>query len=362
MLGDRDLNRALLERHMLLRRRRVPVLDAVERVVGLQAQVPRDPYVALWSRVDRFNPEALSEAMADRRAVRLTLFRATLHLVSARDAVTLRPVMQPVVHRNLFSGTPFGRRIVGLDVDEVQAAGKRLLEERPRTRAELTPLLSELWPERDPDALVYAVTYLLPLVQVTPRGLWERTGPSAFTTLEHWLGQPLETATEPDELILRYLAAFGPAMPADAQIWSGLTGMREVFERLRPRLRCFRDEHGRELFDVPDAPRPDPETPAPVRFLPEYDNVVLGHKDRGRVLAPGVAQWTDVGWGTVLIDGFTAARWRLQRDKDAATVRVESFRTLGRPDKTAVFDEGGRLLRFLAPNARTQDLRITTYA
>jgi hypothetical protein len=359
VLGRRALNRALLERQMLLRRRRVSALDAVERLVGLQAQVPRDPYVALWSRLDRrFRPEALAEAIADRRAARMGLLRATLHLVTARDALALRTVIDPVVQRTLHTQSPFGRRLVGLDVEELKTVATELLEERPRTRAELGPLLAERWPDHDAASLSYAVTYLLPLVQVTPRGIWGQTGRSAFTTVEHWLGRPLGRETRPDDLVLRYLAVFGPSAPADVQSWSGLQAMREVLERLRPRLRTFRDERGRELFDVPRIPLPDPDTPAPVRFLPEYDNVLLGHADRTRIVTPETRLWAEIGWGTVLVDGFTAARWKLKRKKGAATLQVEPFEKLSRADRAEVAEEGARLIAFLAEDTTSHDVHF----
>lgn len=342
---------------MLLRRRRVPVLDAVERVVGLQAQVPRDPYVALWSRLDRFRPDSLAGAMADRRAVRMTLLRGTLHLVTARDALLLRPLIQPVIERTVYGSSPLRKAVGSVDVDELLGFLRALLEERPRTRAELVRAAGERWPDRDAASLGYAM-YLLPTVQVTPRGIWGQTGPSAFTTVERWLGRALEPDRGPDEMILRYLAAFGPASPADVQTWSGLSGVRELLERLLPRLRTFRDEGGRELFDVPDGPFPDADTPAPVRFLPEYDNVVLGHADRSRIVPPGIPQWTDVGWGTVLVDGLVRARWKLERTKDAATLQIEPFARLARADRTELLEEGGRLLTFVARDADTQDVRI----
>jgi hypothetical protein len=358
VLGTRALNRALLERQLLVRRRRMPVLDAVEWLVGTQAQVPRDPYVGLWSRLDRFRPEMLAEAIADRRAVRMGLLRATLHLVTARDALTLRSVIDPVIQRVLHTQSPFGRQLAGLDVEELKTAATALLEERPRTRAELGPLLAERWPAHDAASLSYAITYLLPLVQVTPRGIWGQTGNSAFTTVERWLGRPLEPVRDPDGLVLRYLAAFGPSTPADVQAWSGLQAMRGVLERLRPRLRTFRDEGGRELFDAPGAPIPDPRKPAPVRFLPEYDNVLLGHADRSRIISPETKLWTEVGWGTVLVDGFTAARWRLEPEKATAILKIEPFRTLSRADHAEVSEEGARLAAFLLPDAGTPDVRI----
>jgi len=362
ILSTRALNRALLARQMLLRRKRVNALAAVDRLVGLQAQVPRDPYLALWSRLDGFRPAALAEPVAERRAVRMPLFRATLHLVSATDALALRPVIGPVLHRSLHSQSPFGRRLAGLDVDELIALATALLEERPRTRAELAPSLSERWPDHDGPSLAYAVTYLLPLVQTTPRGVWGRSGPAAFTTVEHWLGRPLASSTDPGPIILRYLAVFGPALPADVQSWCGLAATREVLERLRPRLRTFRDERGRELFDVPRAPLPDPSTPAPVRFLPEYDNILLGHKDRGRIVAPDVPAWTDVGWGAVLVDGFPAARWRLFTEGGGAMLRIERFRLLRAAEREELAEEAERLLAFLATSADARTVRVSSYA
>lgn len=357
VLGPRALNRALLARQMLLRRRRLPPLAAVERLIALQTQVPRDPYVALWSRLDRFRPEGLSKAIADRRAVRMTLLRATLHLVTARDALALRPLFQPVVERMFFGQRAFRRSAEGVDLDEVVELFRQRLEEQPRTRAELARAVTERWPDRDASSLGYAM-YLLPTVQVTPRGLWRTPGRAAVTSLEHWLGGPLETAPSLQSLVTRYLAAFGPATPADLGSWSGLAGTAEVLEGLRPRLRVFRDDRGRELFDVPRAALPDPKTPAPVRFLPEFDNVALGHADRSRIVPEGVQQWTEVGWATVLVDGFIAARWKLERQKDLATLRVEPFRPLARKEKAEVADEGARLMSFLEPDAGRRDLRV----
>ncbi len=337
---------------MLLRRRRLGALEAVERLVAVQAQVPRDPYVALWSRLEGFRPSVLSAALEGRRAVRMTLLRATLHLVTARDAVALRPLFQPVVERMFFSQRAFRRAAEGVDLDEVVRLFRELLEERPGSRVALARAVAERWPDRDASSLGYAM-YFLPTVQVTPRGLWGKSGRAAVTTLEHWLGSgPLGPGAAPGELVTRYLAVFGPATPADFSSWSGLAGVREVFEEFRPRLRTFRDEQGRELFDIPRAPLPDPETPALVRLLPEYDNALLGHADRSRVIPEGIPQWTDVGWGTVLVDGFMAARWKLGREQVVATLRVEPFRRLTRAERAQVTEEGVRLAKFLEPTGR----------
>jgi hypothetical protein len=349
-LQSRALNRTFLHRQFLIRRERAEVLDILERLVGLQAQVPRDPYVGLWARIEGFKQQELAEAMVERRAVRMTLLRGTLHLVTAEDALRIRPLLQPVLERVLHGQSPFGREIEGIDVDELTAFGAALLEERPRTRAQLATPLAERWPGKDGASLAYALTYLLPLVQVTPRGVWGQKGASAFTTVEHWLGRPLEASADPAPLILRYLAAFGPATPADVTAWSGIAGTGELLDRMRSRLRTYRDERGRELFDVEDGRLRDPDTPAPVRFLPEYDNVLLGHADRSRIVAPGTKPLNGVGWGMVLVDGFTAARWRL--DPKAGVMNVESLRKLTKVERDEVEEEAGRLAAFLeAPEA-----------
>jgi hypothetical protein len=357
-LTDRALNRALLKRQLLLRRRRIGVADAIEHLVALQAQVPRDPYVALWSRVDRFRPEELSDLIADRRAVRMGLLRATLHLVTDRDALRLRPVIDPAIRRAYRTGSLFPRRLEGLDESEVVALAAKLFEERPRTRSELGPLLAERWPERDASALAYAASFLLPLVQVTPRGLWRRSGPSAFTTVGSWLGTTPDGDGEPDEVIMRYLAAFGPSTVADAQAWSGLSGLRPALERLRPRLRTFRDERGRELFDVPKAPLPDPDVPAAPRFLPEYDNAFLAHADRARIVSESHRKrMFVVGWGQLLVDGFIAARWRVDPNREGALV-VQPYRRLSGLERSEIADEAVRLLAFLDGVEARGDVRF----
>ncbi len=352
-LTVRQLNRALLERQMLLRRRRATVSDTIEHLVALQAQVPRDPYVGLWSRIARFDPEALSDLIENRRAVRMGLLRATLHLVTARDALRLRPVIDPAIQRAFRTGSPFLRRLDGVDLDELVAFAGRLLADRPRTRKELGGSLAERWPERDPTDLSYAATYLLPLVQVPPRGLWRRSGPSAFTTVEAWLGSPPDGEAAPDHVIVRYLAAFGPSTVGDVQAWSGLPALREPLDRLRPRLRVYRDERGREVFDVPDASLPDPDLPAPVRFLPEYDNVFLAHADRTRIVSEDHRKGMfAVGWGQVLVDGFIAARWRPD-PTDASVLVVQPYRPLTRTERAAVAEEAVALVTFLdGPEAR----------
>ena len=346
----------MLERQWLLHRRTAPLADAIERLCGMQAQVPTSPYVGLWTRLEGFRPQNLADLITHRRAVRIALMRSTIHLVTARDCLRLRPLFQAFLERALYTGTPFGRQIAGMDVTALVAAARKVLDERPRTLAELGTVLHQRWPDRDPASLAYAVRHLVPLVQVPPRGVWGRSGAARCATAEAWLGRPLQARPSVEKLILRYLAAFGPATVGDIQAWSGLRALRPIVERLRPRLRSLTDAGGRELLDVPEGALPDPDTPAPPRFLPEYDNLLLAHADRTRIVSE--KHRSVIGFRTLLVDGMVRATWTVARQAAAATLTIECFTPLGKADRTAVADEGARLLAFLAPDATRREIRF----
>jgi DNA glycosylase AlkZ-like len=372
ILTRRALNRALLARQFLLERVDLPIEAAVEHLVALQAQEPWDPYYQLWSRLQDFDPFELARLLEERRVVRATsMLRTTIHLLTAEDWLALRPVLQVVSDRGFATGSPFGRQLAGMDIDEVLEAGKASLAERPLTAAQLRTILGERWPDRDATSLAYAVRYLVPLVQTTPRAVWGKRGQPVLATAGLWLGRDVGTATDPTELILRYLRAFGPASVMDIQAWSWLTKLTSFVEALRPQLRTFRDENGKELFDVQDGLLPDPDAPAPPRFLPTYDNVVLGHKDRSRIIGDpkedfidGRAQWDEVFLrGSILVDGFVSAGWRLERDEKGggpATVVVLSVRRqpLTTAERNAIEAEARDLLKMAAPDASRHDVRF----
>jgi hypothetical protein len=368
LLGRRALNRALLERQHLLRRtpaggadRGAQVTALVEHLVGMQAQAPFPPYFGLLSRLEDFRADDLADLLVSRDVVRVGLMRGTIHLVSARDCLALRPLVQPVLDRAL-NGS-FGKQLAGADVRAVAAAGRELVEDRPLTFAELGSLLAGAWPDHPPAALAQAVRALVPLVQVPPRAVWGRAGQARHTSAEAWLGRPLDAGPSLEALVERYLAAFGPATVADVQAWSGLTRLREVTDRMRPRLRVFRDEDGHELLDRPQAPRPSPDTPAPVRLVAEFDNLILSHADRTRVLSHDsrkcLFRLANVFPGSVLVDGFVAGMWRVSRSRTAATLTVELFgERVSVADRDAVASEAARVLAFAGPEASTHEVRF----
>jgi hypothetical protein len=357
VLSRRELNRALLARQLLLKRQRRSAASTIEHLVGMQAQAPNLPYVGLWSRLQGFRHEELSQLVRTREAVRISLMRNTIHLVTTRDARRLKPLFQPLHERGYLRGSPWGKAMRNADLGELMKAGHEIMGEKPRTIADLRKQLANRFPDHDTEALAYGVRYMVPLVFTTPRGIWDAGGQVTLTTVEAWIG-PTGPAIAPDELVARYLAAFGPASPADFRAWSGLA-MREAFERLRPRLRTFKDEHGKELFDLPRAPRPTAEAPVPVRFLPDYDNILLAHDDRARIMAPGqhlgLFSSNGVMKGSVLVDGFVRAGWRPVN----GALTIEPFVTsIPKAERPHIEEEAQRLLDFLAPGGK-HDVRFS---
>jgi hypothetical protein len=358
LLTRRDINRATLARQLLLARARMAPLEAIERLVAIQAQWPRPPFVGLWTRLAGFERSALHRLFMERRAVRATFLRATIHVVSAADFLAFRPAIQPALEGSMQA--ILRERTTGLDLQALARGAGRLLGKRPQTFEELRAALRREHPEADERAMGYAVRMLLPLVQVpTEDAPWAFPARAGFAPAAQWLSRPIASKPSlPDGLLLRYLAAYGPATPRDFQAWSGLApeAVREAFARLRPRLDVFRDEQKRELFDLPDAPRPGGDAAVPVRLIPEYDNLITTRADervvakshRPRVFLPGLRIAA-----TVLVDGFAAATWRLDFRKPIATVTVDPFGALPRRVRTEIEAEAEALARFAQPEART---------
>ncbi|WP_445269418.1 winged helix DNA-binding domain-containing protein [Streptomyces sp. DSM 41634] len=351
VLGTRALNRATLARQLLLSRAEMSAEGAVTHLLGLQAQNVKPPYFQLHARLAGFRPAELAGLMESREVVRMVTMRSTIHTHTAHDALTLRPLVQPARDREI---NYFRKGLVGVDLDRLAERARGFVESAPRTMGEIREELLREWPAADPQSLSVAARCRLPLVQVTPRGVWGRSGQVRLTTAENWLGRPAGAPQPVDDVVLRYLAAFGPASVKDMQIWAGLTRLREAFERLRPGLVAFRDENGVELFDLPDAPRPDPDTPAPPRFLPEFDNVLLSHADRTRVVAPEIKgrTWTgNQAHCTLLVDGFVAGLWKLE----GAVLTVELFGRVSKAQKEEIVAEGERVIAAMGEGGAAGD-------
>lgn len=349
-LDARALNRAALARQLLLDRAELPPLDAVAHLCGLQAQEPQEPFTGLWSRLRGFAPADLDGLLTGRRVVRTHLMRRTVHLVTADDALAWRSRHDAMLRQRVL-GT-YRRELEGVDLDTLAAAVRALLADgEPRTMTEIAGVLADRWPAPGRPALgEMAVAALVPMVQLPPRGLWRVRSGVRNRPLAHWLGRepappaPPGTDAAGEALVLRYLAAYGPAASADLRAWCGLAGLPAAVAAVRDGLVAFRDERGRELLDLPDAPRPDPDTPAPVRFLPAFDNAVLGYQDRGRIIDDAHRGLSVRGARMVLVDGRVAGTWTV----DDGTVDVGPLRGFGPAERTAVLEEGGRLALFLS--------------
>ena len=335
----------------------MPAQQAIRHLGGLQGQAPLAPQVGLWTRLAGFTTDQLSGLLSERTLVRAPIMRATVHLVDREDFVAFRSLFDGLMAGVLRSN--YAKTLGGTDLEALTAQAGGLLAERPLTRAQLAGALAVSWPDADPRSLAYAVTFLVPVVQVPPRGVWGKSAQATWATGQSWLGEPLASAGPEavEALVRRYLGAFGPATVADIQTWSGLTRLREVTERLE--LRAWRGPDGAELLDLPDVELPAEDVPAPPRFLPEYDNLLLSHADRRRVIphARPVPLWPGNGatQGTLLIDGAWDATWKLTREALAIT----PFRRLTAAEESAVTDEAGNLLAFAADgDAHQREIRF----
>jgi hypothetical protein len=359
-LSRRALNRATLARQLLLERAAVSVPDAVSQVGGLQAQVVSPPYIGLWTRLIDFRREDLTEQILQKQVVRATYLRSTLHLITAEDYCRLRPILQPALVRAL-NGF-HGLRIQGLDTGATIAAARAYLEKEPRTFAQIKTLLLQRDATRDGDAMCYVVRTHLPLVQIPTGGTWGYPGNPSYALAESYLGRPIASDTGPRDLIRRYLAAFGPANGKDIQVWAGMTGLRETLTAMRDELVVYRDDQGKELFDLPEMPMPDLDTSAPIRFLPEYDNLLLAHADRTRVIAdehrPRVFLSAARVRATFLVDGFVCGAWKIEREQGRATLVVEPFTELTKAIRDTLIEEGENLLRFIEEGATSMTIRF----
>ncbi|MFE0022546.1 winged helix DNA-binding domain-containing protein [Amycolatopsis sp. NPDC059021] len=352
VLDTRALNRATLARQLLLDRADLPVADAVGQLCGLQAQEPQEPFVGLWSRLRAFEPAALDDLLTGRRVVRTHLMRRTVHLLTAGDALAWRARHDAMLRQRVL-GT-YRRELDGVNLGELAAAGRAVLaDDEPRSMGELARALADRWPAPGHRALgELLIAALLPVVQLPPRGLWRTKAGVRYLLLSSWLGREIDPLS-PDgsdpvgqTLVRRYLAAFGPAASADLRAWCGLAGLPAAVSAIREELVSFRDERGRELLDLPGAPRPDPATPAPVRFLPAFDNAILGYQDRGRIIDDEHRGLSVAGERVVLVDGRVAATWSVEAD----TVSVTPLRRFSRAERAGVAEQGQALALFLSGN------------
>jgi len=357
----RALGRATLARQMLLARESVTPRDAIARLVGLQAQLARPPFLGLLARVSGFRRESLTALFERREIVRATFLRGTIHVTTAEDFVAFRATLQPMLTAAM-TGI-LKDRTSALDLDAVLAFAQASFAAEPATFATMRTKLLARFPGADERAMGYAVRTHVPLVQVPEEGApWAFASQAPFADAATWLAgsaQPLEGGARDarKELVRRYLAAFGPATGKDASTWCGLAGLAEIVASMRDELVVLQDARGRELFDLPDAPRPGEDAPSPPRLLPEFDNLVLSHVDRTRFVAdahrkrvylPGLRVAP-----TFLLDGLVAGTWSAERKKADARLVLEPFATVARPLRGALEEEADRTLRFLEPDART---------
>ena len=365
-LSLRALNRATLARQGLLARDTITPEAMVARLAGLQAQLPRPPFVGLWTRLHGFTREPLLAAVHARRLVRATLMRGTLHLVTADDYRAWRAPLGVMLAAG--AAGVLGPRQGGFAVATVLDAAREILStEGPLAFDALRDRLAARLPDADVRAMGYTVRMHLPLVQVpSESAAWGWDAKAPFTLAEPWLEAACAADVSPDALVRRYLAAFGPATAVDATAWSGLRKLGPVLASMRDTLVTLRDERGRELFDLPDAPRPGADVDAPVRFLPEYDNVILAHADRTRIVPAGAAPRLVTRNlqvpATLLVDGTVAGTWRVAKARGVATLTVQPFATLPARTIRALDAEAEALVRFVEPEAKGHAVAVADTA
>ena len=354
-LTVRELNRATLARQLLLERIPLDVPTAVHRLCALQAQRPRAPYVALAARLEGFEREDLSRALHDRTVVRATLMRETLQLVAAEDypydAVAMAPYFNRLRERNLPDGVDMAR------VVELAAHATEALAE-PLEATALRPILAKLEARMDDDRVWRRVRTNAPILHVPgdePHAFGQR---NRFVAAAAWLGaHEAEETDGTTRLVRRTLAAFGPSSRADLAAFTGLAvgAIAPALEALEPELERLTDERGRRLYDLEGSPRPPADTPAPLRLLGEWDNVLLAHADRTRMFDDEtrglvIRKNGDV-LPTILVDGVVAGRWWWRRKKDAATLEATPFAKLTKTQRAELEREAELALRVLEPVA-----------
>ncbi len=362
MLSRRALNRALLARQFLLRREPLDVLTAIDRLAGIQAQWSPSPYLALWSRLERFAIDDLQRELEQRTVVKATLMRLTLHLVTARE------------YPNYAVATTAGRRVpaaiaenaAGVDIGDIR---ERVLAQahEPRSWTEIRAALDGLAPE---DLLEgrYALWMIADLhgwvLSAPPSGTWRYFGSGRYVDARAWLGRfALPAADEAVAAVVeRYLGAFGPASRADIASWSGIRlgrALAPALDALAPRLCIFEDERGTTLYDLASAPRPDPGEPAPPRYLPKWDSTLLAYAPTARDrMLPEPYRGLLIGTNgdirpTFLVDGMVAGTWEILRQKARrARLVLSPFDGVARAYRATLVEEGERLVRFVEPDAR----------
>ncbi|HKR64074.1 MAG TPA: winged helix DNA-binding domain-containing protein [Thermoanaerobaculia bacterium] len=331
-MNTRALNRATLARQLLLERSSMKPAQAIAQIAGMQAQVPKPPFIGLWTRLAKFERDDLRKLFAKGEVLRGTLMRGTLHIATKKDFAAWRATLQPVLTQGAQSVTRGA-----VEIETVVAEAQKFLAKGPRVFEDIRQHLVAKFPGVNDRLLGYVVRMHLPLAMTPDDSAWSFPPDSQFALTA--IGKP-----DLHAFALRYLAAFGPATAADFQTWSGLRGVSKLFAELD--VERLRDDKGRELFDVPGAPRPDEDTPAPVRFLPEFDNLLLAHADRTRIVSeefrPRIVTKNLRVLATFLVDGFVAGTWTIAKK----TLVVTPFAKLTRAQKIAVDEEGERLMQF----------------